>query len=474
MTAAEYQPASNASPTSAPAVDLEHRYDVSDQRVLKIATDPTNSKTHTVYIFESLELRRAGWISQGESSDYELTEATEVAYLFANGTRLARLAHQESSTTQSGAALHVFLELADHLGSTSVVLDQATGELVERSTYQLYGAAESTYRPERWRGFREDYRFTGKEEDVEVGLQYFGKRFSCPLLGRWASADPLGLHLFGETDWNLYAYVRGAVLKDVDPQGLDGSTVLLEKGLNAVNRVTVSSRAVPNPYVKAFQVGMLIGSGFAVGSDWLGRNSRWWGNVLDGGARDRVEKDVQKFEAELQRQTKLRDWTKAQLTDAFNLGKPKVTIDESRKQARFTIFIAANSTKGTMDKGWADEARKRGILAIDSAKVPDPENPGNTTFGHAEESLMAWVDKSNAGGALLGASFKMTRIGTATRMPCGPSEHKCALQLQQRGVPVDEELRGTARDIHENYASHPAVKNRTLAVAEVEVTLSLP
>ena len=26
------------------------------------------------------------------------------------------------------------------------------------------------YRPERWKGFREDYRFTGKEEDVEVGL----------------------------------------------------------------------------------------------------------------------------------------------------------------------------------------------------------------------------------------------------------------------------------------------------------------
>jgi hypothetical protein len=42
-------------------------------------------------------------------------------------------------------------------------------------------------------GIREDYRFTGKEEDVEVGLTYFGKRYYAPLLGRWVSADPLGI-----------------------------------------------------------------------------------------------------------------------------------------------------------------------------------------------------------------------------------------------------------------------------------------
>jgi hypothetical protein len=47
----------------------------------------------------------------------------------------------------------------------------------KRTTYQAYGATESDYRPDRWKGFREDYRFTGKEEDIEVGLTYFGKRF---------------------------------------------------------------------------------------------------------------------------------------------------------------------------------------------------------------------------------------------------------------------------------------------------------
>jgi RHS repeat-associated protein len=79
---------------------------------------------------------------------------------------------------------------------------------------------ESDYRPERWDGVREDYRFTGKEEDVEIGLQYFGKRYYAPQLGRWVSADPLSVHGLG-ADANVYAYVHGAVLKATDPFGLD-------------------------------------------------------------------------------------------------------------------------------------------------------------------------------------------------------------------------------------------------------------
>jgi RHS repeat-associated protein len=64
-------------------------------------------------------------------------------------------------------------------------------------------------------------RFTGKEEDVEVGLQYFGKRYLSPYLGRWISADPLAVHSPGSADLNLYAYVHGAVLKAIDPFGLE-------------------------------------------------------------------------------------------------------------------------------------------------------------------------------------------------------------------------------------------------------------
>ncbi len=55
---------------------------------------------------------------------------------------------------------------------------------------------------------------------MEVGLTYFGKRYLNPLLGRWVSPDPLAVHVPGEADWNLYAYVSGAALKAIDPLGL--------------------------------------------------------------------------------------------------------------------------------------------------------------------------------------------------------------------------------------------------------------
>jgi RHS repeat-associated protein len=211
-------------PSTSPSADLSYQYNAEDQRVLKTARDPSAQTSHTVYVFESLELRRTTYSEA--AADYEHSRFTEVPYLFANGTRLARVVWHESAAgtpqmpSLSGARQHVLLELDDHLGSTSVVLDHETGELVERSTFYAYGATESDFRPERWKSFREDYRFTGKEEDVEVGLQYFGKRFLNPLLGRWVSPDPLEVHTPGQADPNVYAYVSGKVLQNVDPLGL--------------------------------------------------------------------------------------------------------------------------------------------------------------------------------------------------------------------------------------------------------------
>jgi RHS repeat-associated protein len=202
-----------------PVVDLQYHYAAGDSRVLKTARDAAGQEVHTAYVFPSLELRRAEFDTDSPG-DYTLDSSTEVAYLFANGVRLARLVHQPLDSAGDGVLLRVFFELGDHLGSTSVALDKDTGELVERSTYQAYGGAESSYRPSKWGDFREDYRFTGKEEDVEVGLTYFGKRFYNALLQRWVSPDPLEVHQPGQADANLYAYVSGAALKNIDPLGL--------------------------------------------------------------------------------------------------------------------------------------------------------------------------------------------------------------------------------------------------------------
>jgi RHS repeat-associated protein len=206
-----------ATPSSA---DLRYAYDAGDSRVLKTAVDGQANEIHTLYVFASLDVRRTTF----DGTDYALTQWTEVPYLFAHGVRLGRVHYAPDDVPAlSSGGLHVLLELPDHLGSTGSVIDRATGELVEKATYQAYGGADSDYRPAQWDNFREDYRFTGKEEDVETGLVYFGHRFLSPALMRWASPDPLAIHGLGG-DPNAYAYVHGKVFVAVDPVGLDTST----------------------------------------------------------------------------------------------------------------------------------------------------------------------------------------------------------------------------------------------------------
>lgn len=237
---------------------LHFLYDANDERVIKesrqtvplpgggYVSGPTLS---TLYIFDSLEIRRAGF--NATTLQYPINSDTEVAYLTASGMRLARL-HLEpegngeprlaTEPTLHPSRLHVLLNLPDHLGSSSLIIDHATSELVEARTYQPFGATESDYRPERWKGFREDYGFTGKEEDIEVGLQYFGKRYLSPHLGRWMSADPLAVHVPGAADLNLYAYVHGQVLRNTDPLGLEVRDLNQKKAEVAAQRAALTTK----------------------------------------------------------------------------------------------------------------------------------------------------------------------------------------------------------------------------------------
>lgn len=240
--------ANDGEPGATAAVELRYQYDAGNQRTLKTAVDPsTADERHTVYVFGSLELRRATW----DAGDFNRVPYTEVPYLFAGGVRIGRVAWEDSDVPMLTAnpRLHVFLELGDHLGSTSTVLDKDTGELVEKASHLAYGGPEADYRPARWKAFREDYRFTGKESDIEVGLQYFGFRYLAPALGRWISADPATVHGFA-ADLNAYAYVRGQALHVNDPVGLSGNQVKTSKTFPGTDLKTDQDPARREAYIR--------------------------------------------------------------------------------------------------------------------------------------------------------------------------------------------------------------------------------
>jgi RHS repeat-associated protein len=201
-------------PARAADVELRHTYDSADSRVIKTAVDPSGNQSHAVYVNGSYELRRTWW----SDGDYVQTPQTVTVYVAGGGVRGRVVYSEQDLPSLSSGKQHLFLQKSDYLGSTTAVIDHETGELVEYSTYQPYGGAESDYRPARWGEFREDYKFSGKEEDVEVGLAYFGARFMVVGLGRWASPDPVTIHeLWG--DANPYAYVGGRPMVAVDPDG---------------------------------------------------------------------------------------------------------------------------------------------------------------------------------------------------------------------------------------------------------------
>ena len=201
-------------PTRTPNAELRYGYDGAGTRVLKTAYNAAGSQAHTVYPFGGLELRSTTWTG----TDYALAPE-RVSLRLAAGPAVARIVYAlEDLPSLTSGHQHVFLQFSDQVNSTSFVIDQATGELVEYINYLAYGAVDGDYRPGRWQGYREPYQFAGKEADIEVGLSYFGARYYSPYLATWMSPDPVTIHDLG-SEINPYTYVGGRPIMSVDPDG---------------------------------------------------------------------------------------------------------------------------------------------------------------------------------------------------------------------------------------------------------------
>src|SRR5262249_52151343 len=68
----------------------------------------------------------------------------------------------------------------------------------------------------------QNYKFAGKERDLETSLDDFGARYYSSALGRFLSADPLlnSGHPSDPQTWNRYSYALSNPLRYEDPTGL--------------------------------------------------------------------------------------------------------------------------------------------------------------------------------------------------------------------------------------------------------------
>jgi RHS repeat-associated protein len=122
----------------------------------------------------------------------------------------------------------------DHLGSTRLVTD-TSGNAQKRFDYLPFG--EEIYAGIDGRiagmGYQSgpdplNPKFTGKERDLETGLDYFLARYYSGAQGRFTSPDPHSatlLHVLSPQRWNRYSYAIGDPLSFSDPTGKDAVAV---------------------------------------------------------------------------------------------------------------------------------------------------------------------------------------------------------------------------------------------------------
>lgn len=108
--------------------------------------------------------------------------------------------------------------LTDHLGSATIVTN-ALGGIVETNDYESYGQLKNTNTQ-----IDNDYKFTGKEQDEENNLQYYGARYYDNSIGNFISVDPMSInsveeYLSDPQQLNGYTYARNNPVVFIDPDG---------------------------------------------------------------------------------------------------------------------------------------------------------------------------------------------------------------------------------------------------------------
>jgi RHS repeat-associated protein len=149
--------------------------------------------------------------------------------------------------------------ITDHLGSIRLVVDVATGTVVQKIDYDEFGNVTQNTNPDFI-----PFGFCGGLYDSQTNLVRFGARDYDAIIGRWIKKDPI---LFGGQVSNLYEYVLNDPLNFFDLWGLQLLTP--EEGQRIVNEAATWKNT---PYVSP-------GNQKGIGADCSGATSQIYINA---------------------------------------------------------------------------------------------------------------------------------------------------------------------------------------------------
>ena len=188
--------------------DCEHYvYDAGGQRVRKVTLRQAANVEHVadVLYLPGLEIRHNSAVAGGEVLHVISASA---------GRNGVRLLHWEQGQPTGIDPDQLRYSLSDHLGSSTLELDDQAATLSQEGYYPFGGTAWWTARNQLEASYK-TIRYSGEERDA-TGLYYYGLRYYAPWLCRWINPDPAG-----DIDgFNRYQFVRNNPVGAYDVAGL--------------------------------------------------------------------------------------------------------------------------------------------------------------------------------------------------------------------------------------------------------------
>ncbi len=125
------------------------------------------------------------------------------------------------SASPVGAVENVIYFHNDANGSPIAATDEF-GQVVWQESYEPFGDRRLESRSAQ----EQPLWFTGKSEEPELGLQYFGARWYMADVGRFTTVDPAGVNPANPTSFNRYAYANNNPYRFIDPDGRNANPAL--------------------------------------------------------------------------------------------------------------------------------------------------------------------------------------------------------------------------------------------------------
>ncbi|MBX8498213.1 RHS repeat domain-containing protein [Pseudomonas cichorii] len=179
-------------------------YDGQGRRCRKINSTITSSRTlkNEVRYLPGLEIRTH---VSGETLHVITAQA---------GRNGVRVLHWEAGLPIGIANDQIRYALSDHLGSSTLELDQQ-GALISQESYYPFGGTSWWAARSVVEAKFKTVRYSGKERDAS-GLYYYGFRYYAPWLQRWLNPDPAG----AAGGLNRYRMVDNSPVCKLDQDGL--------------------------------------------------------------------------------------------------------------------------------------------------------------------------------------------------------------------------------------------------------------